>query len=88
MQPKGGEEMLSAWINAKQELPENGELVLAVKLLKNGTRDICLARCIRNYEFYDPVNKVRYTGNYWACGGSNNVVMWMPLPGIPEDNEN
>ena len=79
---------MSEWIDARLELPKDGELVLAVKQLKNGSRDICLARCIRNFHCYDPVKKESYTGSYWACGGNNNVIMWMPLPEIPKFSEN
>ena len=76
--------MTERWIDAKEELPLTSETVLAVKELKNGTRSTCMARCIRDYEFIDPVTHERYTAPYWTCGGNNNIVYWMPLPSIPE----
>ena len=71
---------MGPWRSVNEELPENGEMVLAVKQLKDGRRDICLARCIRNYEY----SKTTHIGPYWACSGNNNILFWMPLPKIPE----
>lgn len=73
------------WHNAEIELPPDGERVLAVKQLKSGLRDICLAHCIRNWEHFDYATKTTHIGPYWVtCGGNNNVIYWMPLPKIPE----
>lgn len=76
--------MNGEWRNAAQEQPENGVLVLAVKQLKSGRRDYCLASCQQNYEFYDTARKELVKGPYWTCGGNNNIIYWMPLPEIPE----
>ena len=73
------------WHNAKIDLPKNAELVLAVKELKNGTRDICLARCFTDYEYYDPKTKLIMSMPKWVCGGNNNIIYWTPLPKIPEE---
>lgn len=75
---------MEQWRSVNDELPEDGKMVLAVKQLKDGRRDICLARCIRNYEHYDYKTKTTHIGPYWACGGNNNILFWMPLPKIPE----
>ena len=77
--------MQERWRNAKEELPEEGVPVLAVKQLRNGTRDITLARCLHNYKYFVPETRSYRTGPYWACGGNNNVIYWMPLPEMPDD---
>ena len=76
--------MTEKWIDAKKELPLTSEVVLAVKQLKNGTRSICMARCFRDYKYANPVTHECWTGPYWTCGGSNNIIYWMELPSIPE----
>ncbi len=68
-------------MDAKTDLPENGVPVLAVKQLRNGSRDITIAICYRDYDI--ETGEYRY-GPYWACGGNNNIIYWMPLPEIPE----
>lgn len=73
------------WHNAKIDLPESNVLVLAVKELKNGTRDICLARCWRDYEYHNYETGKDEKTDRWVCGGNNNIIYWMPLPKIPED---
>lgn len=75
--------MNDGWKDPAQELPEDNMLVLAVKQLKSGRRDYCLARCTTNYRYYDTEKREIVNGPYWTCGGSNNVIAWMPLPGIP-----
>lgn len=76
--------MVECWFDARVDLPENGEKVLAVKELKNGRRELCFASCIREYERYDYVRKETVKGPYWTTGGgNNNVVFWRPLPEIP-----
>ena len=73
------------WISVEEALPANGETsVLAVKQLKDGRRDICIARCIPDYEHYDPDTRQHVRGPYWVCGGNNNIIYWMNLPEIPE----
>lgn len=72
------------WHSAAIELPTENETVLAVKELKNGTRDICLARCIPFYERYNQVTREKEIGPYWITGGNNNILYWMPLPKMPE----
>ena len=74
------------WISVEEALPKDGEKsVLAVKQLKDGRRDICIARCIPDYEHYDPDTRQRVRSPYWVCGGNNNIIYWMPLPEIPEE---
>lgn len=78
---------MSEWIKASEQLPPDESVVLAVKELRNGTRDVCLARCQRGYKFYDPETRRSWTGPYWTCGGNNNIIYWMPLPAMPEKGE-
>lgn len=71
------------WISSAAQLPEDGVDVLAVKELKSGQRDICIARCMRNFEYYDVESGEKRTKPYWVCGGNNNILYWMPLPEMP-----
>ena len=73
------------WISVKARLPEDDRTVLAVKRLKDGRRDMCLARCIPDYECYDVETCSRIKRPYWVCGGNNNIIYWMPLPGMPKE---
>ena len=75
----------TGWISVKDRLPEDQVTVLAVKQLKNGRRDICLARCILEYEHFDVETRTKVISPYWACGGNNTIIYWMPLPGLPEE---
>lgn len=79
--------MNDQWIPVSEQLPETNTNVLAVKELKSGQRQICIAYCIRNYESYDPVKNEKWIGPYWVCGGNNNIIYWMPLPEIPAKEE-
>ena len=72
------------WIRTKDQLPENDQAVIAVKELKNGTRDICIARCLLQWEHYDVSTGQTTRGPYWVCGGNNNIIYWMPLPEMPK----
>jgi hypothetical protein len=72
------------WHDAHLDPPESNTVVLAIKQLKNGTRDICLARCFRDYAWRNPATGVIITEDRWCCGGNNNIIYWMPLPEIPE----
>lgn len=77
--------MSGVWFNAAIELPEDKKIVLAVKELKNGRREICLAHCIREYTYRDYHTGEDKTEPYWVTGGGNrNVIYWMNLPKIPE----
>ena len=76
--------MKEDWISVKDQLPEDHVQVLAMKELKNGRRDYCLAYCIREYEAWDYKTGQNKIGPYWVCGGNNNILYWMPLPDIPE----
>ena len=76
--------MTRTWINAALEIPPDEKTVLAVKELKNGRREICLAYCIADYTYRDPRTGETSVGPYWCCGGNNNIIYWMPLPKIPE----
>lgn len=75
---------MTVWYNAALDLPKEGQDVLAVKELKNGRREICIARCIPEWEYTDPVTLETSVAPYWVCGGNNNIIYWMPLPKIPE----
>ncbi len=72
------------WISVKDRLPEMDVTVLAVKELKNGARDICLARCIHDYEYTEYPAGVKKREPYWVCSGNNNIIYWMPLPERPQ----
>ena len=71
------------WINAQVQLPEDNVDVLAVKELKSGQRDICIARCNRSFEYYDVESGEKRMKPYWICGGNNNILYWMTLPEMP-----
>ena len=76
------------WTSVEVGLPESNERVLAIKELKNGRREICIAYCIRDYRYHDYVEGKDVTGPYWVTGGgNNNVIMWMQLPEIPKDEK-
>ena len=78
--------MEGTWISVKDRLPEHAEeTVLAVKELKSGRREVCLARCIREWVYTDPITKKKTKSPYWVCGGNNNILYWMPLPAMPEE---
>lgn len=78
---------VSGWISVKDRLPEAEQTVLAVKRLKNGRREYALARCIPDWETKDFTTGKVTVGPYWVCGGNNNVIMWTPLPEMPEDGD-
>ena len=75
----------TGWISVKDKLPEDQVTVLAVKQLKSGRRDLCLARFLREYESYDVSTHSKVKIPYWVCGGNNNIIYWMPLPEMPEE---
>lgn len=79
------EAMRGEWISVKDRLPEDDRPVLAVKQLKDGRRDMCLARCIPEWEYYDASTRARTKKPYWVCGGNNNIIYWMPLPDMPKE---
>lgn len=77
------------WFSVKEKLPDNEKTVLAVKELKSGRREICLAYCIKGYEqiYMDSLSgglKKRTEKAHWVTNGSSNILYWMPLPEIPE----
>lgn len=74
---------MTEWIDVHDQLPENDVTVLAVKQLKDGRRDVCLARCLLEWEHYDRYTKTYTTMPYWITGGNNNIIAWMPLPDLP-----
>ena len=73
------------WHDALMDPPETKEPVLAIKQLKDGRRDICIAYCIRNYQWRNPATGVLINEDKWVCQGNNNIIYWMPLPKIPEE---
>ncbi len=75
------------WHNALMDPPKTRETVLAIKQLKDGRRDFCLAYCIRDYERKNPATGVIISEDRWVCQGNNNIIYWMPLPKIPEKEE-
>lgn len=76
--------MTGTWISAALELPKSHQQVLAVKELKSGQRDICIAYCIPEYKRTNYATGETVTEPYWVCSGNNNIIYWMPLPKIPE----
>ena len=78
---------MNEWINVNDQIPDDDRMVLAVKELKNGTREICLARCLPEYPKYHPDTKTYTEDPYWVASGNNNIVWWMELPGMPEVGE-
>ena len=75
---------IGGWISAKEQLPPDDRLVLAVKQLKDGTRQICLAWCNLDHIAYDHQTKEQRREPYWVCGGNNNIIWWRELPEMPE----
>lgn len=74
------------WHNALMDPPASNVTVLAIKQLKDGRRNICLAYCIRDYSWKNPATGAVVTEDKWVCGGNNNIIYWMPLPKIPEED--
>ena len=67
--------MTGTWRNAKVDVPRDGVQVLCIKELKNGRRTMCFGSHWKDRQ-YD---------NGWVTGGgTNNVILWMTLPEIPE----
>ena len=75
----------TGWISVKDRLPEDQQTVLAVKQLKDGRREMCLARCLLEFEHYDVATGAKVKSPYWVCGGNNNIIYWMPLPEPPKE---
>ena len=77
---------MSEWISVKERLPEDEQVsVLAVKQLKDGRRDVCIARCIPDWEYKDYTTGQTAKKPYWVCGGNNNIIYWQPIPELPEE---
>ena len=76
---------MSEWIDAREQLPENDDTVLAVKQLKDGSRQMCLAYCNLDHASYDVETGGIIREPYWVCGGNNNIIWWRPLPAMPEE---
>lgn len=65
------------WHSAELTKPPEGERVLCVKLPKNGNKDLCFGA------WYGP-SKADPAGRWVTSGSCSNVILWMPLPKIPE----
>ena len=78
-------DQLPQWISVDDQLPEKDVTVLAVKQLKDGRRDLCLARCIPDWEYTEYPSGEKKRKPYWVTGGNNNILFWMPLPEIPKE---
>ncbi len=76
---------MSVWIKCSERLPDTDRNVLAVKELKSGHRDICIARCIPTYPKYHHETKTYTEEPYWVCGGNNHVICWAELPEMPAE---
>ena len=63
------------WHDARLDPPKDGVRVLCVKENKAGKRDYCFGTRWADRQWDDG----RVTG-----GGCNNVILWTPLPKIPE----
>ena len=65
------------WMRPDMCKPPEGEYVLCVKKTKNGTKSHCFGA------WYGPDKT--YPEGHWVTGGScSNIILWMPLPRIPE----
>lgn len=63
------------WHDALLDPPPDGQRVLCVKENKKGLRDYCFGARWSEHQW----------DNGWITGGGcNNVILWMPLPKIPE----
>ena len=66
------------WHDAHLDPPDDGVQVLCIKELKNGSRTMCFGTHWNDYQ---------YSNGWITGGGNNNVILWMPLPKIPEKEE-
>ena len=76
---------MSEWISTRDRVPDDQKAVLVVKQLKGGQRIIGMGYCIKDYAWKDYRTGEVIRKPYWVCGGSNNVVYWMPLPDLPDE---
>lgn len=76
---------MNTWIKCSERVPDTDRPVIALKQLKSGRTDICIARCYAHWERYDHIaGRNVDAGPYWVCGGNNNIIYWMDLPELPE----
>lgn len=75
------------WHDAKMDPPKTRGTVLAIKQLKDGRREYCLAYCIRDYEWTNPATGVWIREDRWVCQGNNHIIYWMPLPEIQQSGD-
>lgn len=61
------------WISVKDILPENDNYVLCCTETKKGTKNVIIGY---------------YMDGAWRCGMNSNVTHWMPLPELPEGENN
>ena len=67
--------MIGTWRKADVDFPRDGQQVLCVKELKNGSRTMCFGTHWMDRQ---------YDCGWVTGGGNNNVIAWMTLPEIPE----
>ena len=67
--------MTGTWRKADVDFPKDGQQVLCIKELKNGSRTMCFGTHWQDRPYAD---------GWITGGGNNNVILWMTLPEIPE----
>lgn len=71
--------MTGIWKNPKfGDYPPDGERVLCIKELQNGTWSMCFGTHWKDRPWAD---------GWVTGGGNNNVILWMQLPEMPEKTE-
>lgn len=72
------------WISVKDQLPEDGEMVLMCKKLKSGRCSIDLGYYMSQFTVYDADLGRNVDKPTWVTRG-NNVTHWMKIPDPPEE---
>ena len=73
------------WISVKDRLPEDGEMVLMCKKLKNGRCSIDLGYYMSQFTVYDADLGRNVDRPTWVTRGNNNVTHWAKIPDPPEE---